>query len=283
MAYTEDNAQPVLLVPEREVRQVLAPRHQASFWLKIDKRQPVTLRVSGRTAGDVRLWRNGAWLEPVQVKDASTQPRAGQPQYEWWLETTLDPGSYLLTAYGTAPKRWTEGQEDNTLSVAYAFPKAPAERSLSVTLPSWGMSAVELPPGPSALFLSRESSTQSSSRLSIHGLSAEGATNVTSSTEASCQIQSKALAPQCSAMVGGASTSRHVAILRGEPGTRLMLQWAPLPANDRFLDGTYGQGGLLRLLRRGSAHAPPSTRTLRPSEGPPGASPLWPTLYGGVL
>ncbi|MCY1075969.1 hypothetical protein [Archangium lansingense] len=244
VAYTEDNAQPVLLVPEREVRQVLAPRHQASFWLKIDKRQPVTLRVSGRTAGDVRLWRNGAWLEPVQVKDASTQPRAGQPQYEWWLETTLDPGSYLLTAYGTAPKQWTEGQEDNTLSVAYAFPKAPAVRSLSVTLPSWGMSSVELPPGPSALFLSRESSTQSSSRLSIHGLSAEGASNVTSSTEASCQIQSKALAPQCSAMVGGASTSRHVAILRGEPGTRLMLQWAPLPANDRFLDGTYGQGGL---------------------------------------
>jgi hypothetical protein len=243
VAYTEDNAQPVLLTPEREVRQVLAPRHQASFWLKLDKRQPVTLRVSGRTAGDVRLWRNGAWLEPVEVKDASTQPRAGQPQYEWWLETTLDPGSYLLTAYGTAPKQWTEGQEDNTLSVAYGFPKAPTERSLSVTLPPWGMTAVELPSGPSALFLSRDGGAQFSSRVSVHGVSAEGATNVTGGSEASCQIQGKALIPQCSATVGGADASRHVAILRGEPGTRLTLQWARLPTRDRYLDGTYGQGG----------------------------------------
>ncbi len=30
VAYTEDNAHPVRLLPEREVRQVLAPRHQAS-------------------------------------------------------------------------------------------------------------------------------------------------------------------------------------------------------------------------------------------------------------
>jgi hypothetical protein len=244
VAYTEDNAHPVRLLPEREVRQVLAPRHQASFWLSLDKRQPVTLRVSGRTAGDVRLWRNGAWLEPVEVKDASTQPRAGQPQYEWWLETTLDPGNYLLTAYGTAPKQWTEGQEDNTLSVAYGFPKAPAERSLSVTLPPWGMHAVELPSGPSALFLSRDSTAQASSRMSLHGVSPEGASNVTAGSEAGCQIQGKALVPQCSAMVGGADASRHVAILRGEPGTRLTLQWARLPTRERFQDGTYGQGTL---------------------------------------
>jgi hypothetical protein len=237
--YTEDNAQPVLLEQGREVRQVLAPRHQASFWLKLDQRQPVTLRVSGRTVGDVRLWRNGAWLEPVEVKDASTHPRSGQPQYEWWLETTLEPGTYLVTAYGTAPKDWTEGKDDNTLSMAYGFPKAPPERSLSVTLPPWGMSAVELPSGPTAVFLSREGGTQSSSRVSLHGLSNEGASNVTDSPEAGCQIQGKALIPQCGAVASGAG--RHVALLRGEPGTRLLLQWARLTTGD-FTDGSYGQG-----------------------------------------
>jgi hypothetical protein len=238
--YTEDNAQPVLLEPGREVRQVLAPRHQASFWLKLDQRQPVTLRVSGRTAGDVRLWRNGAWWEPVPVKDASTQPRPGQPQYEWWLETPLEAGTYLLTTYGTSPKDWTEGKEDNTLSVAYGFPKAPAERSLSVTLPPWGMTAVELPSGPTALFLSRESGTQSGSRLSVHGISNDGATNVTGSSETGCQIQPKALIPQCSTMAS--SGGRHVAVLRGEPGTKLMLQWARLSTDGTFTDGSYGQG-----------------------------------------
>ncbi|WNG35002.1 hypothetical protein F0U61_16110 [Archangium violaceum] len=242
VAYTEDNAQPVRLEPGREVRQVLAPRHQASFWLVLEQRQPVTLRVSGRTAGDVRLWRNGAWLEPVEWRDASTQPRAGQPQYEWWLEATLDPGTYLLTTYGTTPKEWTEGQEDNTLSVAYGFPMVPAGRSLSITLPPWGLSAVELPPGPTALFLSREGNAQSSSRVSVHALSPEGASNV-SSAEAGCQIQGKALIPQCSATVGGAG--RHVALLRGEPGTRLMLQWASLETDDTFMDGGYGSGSVL--------------------------------------
>jgi hypothetical protein len=237
--YTEDNAQPVLLEPGREVRQVLAPRHQASFWLKLEERRPVTLRVSGRTPGDVRLWRGGAWLEPVPVKDASMQLRPGQPQYEWWLETTLDPGSYLLTAYGTAPKQWTEGKEDDTLSVAYGFPKAPPERSLSVTLPPWGLSAVELPSGPLALFLSREGGARSTSRVSVHGLSNEGASNVTTSAEASCQIQGKALIPQCGTVAGGGG--RHVALLRGEPGTRLTLQWASLASED-FTDGSYGPG-----------------------------------------
>ncbi|PTL76044.1 hypothetical protein [Vitiosangium sp. GDMCC 1.1324] len=241
VAYTEDNAQLVLLEPGREVRQLLAPHHQASFWLKLDQRQPVTVRVSGRTAGDVRLWRNGSWLEPVEVKDASTQPRGGQPQYEWWLETTLDPGNYLLTTYGTAPKAWTEGQEDNTLSVAYGFPKAPAGRSLSVTLPPWGLSSVELPSGPTALFLSREGS-QATSRVSVHALSNDGASNVTSGAEAGCQIQNKALVPECSTTVGG--SGRHVALLRGEPGARLTLQWARLETDDTFVDGSYGSGSV---------------------------------------
>ncbi|WP_309892118.1 hypothetical protein [Archangium sp.] len=236
--YTEDNAQPVLLEQGREVRQVLAPRHQASFWLKLDQRQPVTLRVSGRTVGDVRLWRNGAWMEPVEVKDASTQPRPGQPQYEWWLETTLEAGSYLVTAYGTSPKDWTEGKDDNTLSVAYGFPKAPPERSLTVTLPPWGMTAVELPAGPTALFLSREGGTQATSRVSVHGLGNDGASNVTTSTEASCQIQSKALIPECGTVASG--SGRHVALLRGEPGTRLLLQWARYSTGE-FTDGSYGQ------------------------------------------
>lgn len=240
VAYTEDNAQVVLLEPGREVRQSLAPRHQASFWLKLDKRQPVTLRVSGRTAGDVRLWRNGEWLEPVDVQDASTQPRGGQPQYEWWLETTLDAGTYLLTTYGTAPKEWTQGQEDNTLSVAYGFPKTPAGRSLSVTLPPWGLSAVELPSGPTALFLSREGGSQATSRVSVHAIGSDGATHVTSGSETGCQIQNKALVPQCATTVS--EDGRHVALLRGEPGTRLMLQWAPLETDDTFTDGGYGAG-----------------------------------------
>lgn len=240
--YSELNPQPVRLLPRSEVRQQLAPRQQASYWLHLEQRQPVTLRVSGRTAGDIRLWRSGQWLEPVAARDTSPRPRAGQPIHEWWLETTLEAGSYLLTVYGTSPQAWTEGKEDDTLSVAYGFPQAPPTRSLSVTLPAWGLAAVELPAEPVALFLTRESSSQSSARVSLHSVSGDGSTNVLSSPEASCQIAPKALAPQCSALA--TSSSRHVALLRGEPGTRLTLQWARY-ANDTFLDGAYGYSSTL--------------------------------------
>jgi len=238
--YEELNATPLRLEPRREVKQRLKPRQQASYWLKIDQRQPVTLRIAGRHAGDVRLWRTGEWLEPLSARDTSPRPRPGMPIHEWWFEATLEPGVYLLTAYGTAPTAWTQSDADDSgLTVTWGFPLASEDRQASLTLPETGLATLEFPSEPSAFFLSREGSSKSTTRLSLHSMAENGATDVFSSAEATCEIDGKALVPECSASAG--SKSRRVALIRGEPGTRVTLRWARL-LEDRWMDGVYGGG-----------------------------------------
>lgn len=235
--YTELNPSPVKLEPRREVKQELRSQQQASFWLAIDKRQPVTIRVSGRYAGEVRLWKNGEWLEALEARDTSPRPRAGQPIYEWWYESVLEPGNYLLTAYGTGPRPWTESGDDPSLVVSYGFPLGTADRSATVTIPNHGLATLELPKKGVAVFVSRDNASKSTARLSIHGIDESGATNLFSSAEGTCSIESKALVPECSVIAR--NDSRHVLLLRGDPGTQLTVQWAPL-LTDHWADGAYG-------------------------------------------
>lgn len=238
--YEEINATPLRLEPRREVLQRLKPRQQASYWLKIDERQPVTLRIAGRHAGDVRLWRSGEWLEFIPPRDIRPSPRPGMPIHEWWFETVLEPGVYLLTAYGTASTEWTQNEGDDPgLTVAWRFPKASEDRQASLTLPDTGLATLEFPNEPAAVFLSREGASKATTRLSLHPVAENGATNLFSSTEASCEIDGKALVPECSAFAW--SKGRRVAFIRGEPGTRVTLRWARL-LDEAWTDGVYGRG-----------------------------------------
>ncbi|MDY7233217.1 hypothetical protein [Hyalangium rubrum] len=241
--YEELNATPLRLEPRREVKQRLLSRQQASYWLKIDKRQPVTLRIAGRHVGDVRLWRTGEWLEPISARDTQPRPRPGMPIHEWWFEPVLEPGVYLLTAYGSGSTEWTQTDADDSgLTVAWEFPMASEDRIASVTLPETGLATLEFPEEAAAFFLSREGGSKTSTRLSLHRMSAEGATNLFSSAEATCEIDGKALVPECRAVPSG--KSRRVALIRGEPGARVTLRWARL-MTDGWTDGVYGTGAAM--------------------------------------
>jgi hypothetical protein len=238
--YEEINATPLRLEPRREVKQRLKRYQQASYWLKIEQRQPVTLRIAGRHAGDVRLWRTGEWLEPLTARDTSPRPRPGMPIHEWWFEATLEPGVYLLAAYGAGSTDWTQNEgDDSGLTVSWGFPMASEERQASLTLPETGLATLEFPTEPSAFFLSREGSSKTTTRLSLHSMAENGATNVFSSAEATCEIDGKAVIPECSA--SARAKSRRVALIRGEPGARVTLRWARL-LEDRWRDGVYGGG-----------------------------------------
>ena len=200
----------------------------------------MTLRIAGRHAGDVRLWRSGEWLEALSARDANPSPRPGRPIHEWWFESMLEPGVYLLTAYGTASTDWTQNEgDDSGLTVAWGFPLASEDRQASLTLPETGLATLEFPKEPSAFFLSREGTSKSTTRLSLHSLAENGATTVFSSAESTCGIDGKALVPECSTFAR--ATGRRVALIRGEPGTRVTLRWARL-LEGAWRDGVYGTG-----------------------------------------
>ncbi len=238
--YEELNPTPLRLEPRREVKQALKPRQQASYWLQIDKRQPVTLRIAGRHAGDVRLWRTGQWLEPITARDTNPRPRPGMPIHEWWFEPVLEPGVYLLVAYGTNSTEWTQSNaEDSGLTVSWGFPMASEDRIAHFTLPETGLATLEFPSEAGAYFLSREGSSKTTTRLSLHRMGSEGGTDVFASEEGTCTIDGKAVVAECRTM--GSGRSRRIALIRGEPGARVTLRWAQL-MDGRWTDGVYGVG-----------------------------------------
>ena len=116
-AFPEQNAAPLRLEPGRPVEQPLRSGQQASFWVHLDARRAVALRASGRTAGQVQLWRSGAWREDLAALDVAPAPRSTQPIHEWWIEQTLEPGDYLFTVYGT------DAKSDPNVKVIDTFPE----------------------------------------------------------------------------------------------------------------------------------------------------------------
>ena len=234
--FAELNAAPLRLPAGGAMEQTLHAGQQASYWIHLDKTQPVTLRVSGQNAGAVHLWRNGEWLEDDGLRDASFDLRPGQPIHEWWLETTLEAGDHLLTAYGTNPTVWTSGGGSDRLSVAFGFVPGPSTHEAEVTLPSYGLAALELPQGGAAVVIDRRSSPGGDIEAGIYDLSDDGATSLASS-QASCTIAAKALVPECSFTT--AQKDRHILLVHGAPDAQLSLRWSGFTDEPDLEDGQY--------------------------------------------
>ncbi|MGA9525382.1 MAG: hypothetical protein WBV82_28240, partial [Myxococcaceae bacterium] len=240
-AFAELNDAPRKLTPGSEARLELRPGHQASFWVRVTQRGPITFRASGRTAGALHIWRDGKWLEELGARRNQVEVEPGQPIHEWWLERVMEPGDYRFTVYGTDEAKWTRGEPHDVLSVALGFPEAPEGRTTELTLPPWGFAAFALPKHRTVAFLSMEQAVNAATSLQLFRTEEGGATTVSSgSAAASCAIQPKALVPECAVHSG--HDARHVLVVRGLPGTKVSLQWAPQLDETRARSGAYAPG-----------------------------------------
>src|SRR5262249_16608095 len=156
------------LHPRQSVESEVHPAQQASYWLKVEQREPVSLRISGRTAGRIALWRAGEWQEDANFQKQSGSPPPGQPIHEWGLGTVLEAGEYRLTVYGTAAKQWSRGTPSDRVSIAYGFPKAPLDRAAHLVVPQWGVVGLELPAEMRVAFMSVARGTPAPTRLTFH-------------------------------------------------------------------------------------------------------------------
>lgn len=87
----------------------LADLEQRSFWLTVGPSGRVYAELAGRTLADVQLWRNGSGLTQVDSDRRVIEPTAGHPLTDITLDGTVEPGNYLVTAYGGAPLTWADG------------------------------------------------------------------------------------------------------------------------------------------------------------------------------
>jgi hypothetical protein len=122
-AYQELNSpQPPLLVELKPVTSTLGDFEQRSWWLQIDKRRSVALEAAGRHLADLRLWKDGTWLLDAAPEIEVIEPRVGQPLLACRIWTSLEPGLYLLSAYGGPSQPWAQDSGERPLHLRYGVP-----------------------------------------------------------------------------------------------------------------------------------------------------------------
>ena len=118
-----DQAQPPLLVELKPVEGTLNDFEQVSYWLDVKERHQVILEAAGRNLADLRLWTNGEWLVDAAPATEVVQPEKGHPLLVCRLTADLNPGVYLLTAYGGVSQSWTEQSNEHPFYLRFGIPR----------------------------------------------------------------------------------------------------------------------------------------------------------------
>ena len=103
----------------------LGDHEQASWWFALDERRPVYLEAAGRHLADLRLFREGRWLEAGEPICAPRQPVVGRPLADCRLELDLAPGLYRLSAFGGPGLAWSDGADERPLHVRRGLRRLP--------------------------------------------------------------------------------------------------------------------------------------------------------------
>src|SRR5262245_41285330 len=95
-----------------EASSELADLQQRSYWTMVGSSGRVSVEAVGRALQDLRLWRNGIELAALTPALASIETRPGRLMTRARIEGQVEPGLYLITAYGGAARLWSD--EDTT-------------------------------------------------------------------------------------------------------------------------------------------------------------------------
>jgi hypothetical protein len=242
--FTEKNPAPVKLVAGAAIETTLGPIQQASYWLPMATRGVPYVRINGRFAGDVRLWRNGEWLEPLTLRQATVTNTPGYPMHEWWLDGVLEAGDYKLVVYGRDPVQVTGSTKDESLTIEMGFRPGPIERSVLFTLPVSGVLALEVPRDPIAAFVSLDAAPEGPVTVSLHDISGLSGLN----SGATCTVPKGAIVPECASRSSN-RPDRRVLLVRGPRGAKGSVEWANAVSSDF---------GMLSTIR-GGYYGSPST------------------------
>ncbi|HVQ28965.1 MAG TPA: hypothetical protein VMV21_05260 [Vicinamibacteria bacterium] len=117
--------EPSELVETKLVSSTLDDLEQRSYWLRVEERRSVWLEAAGRNLADLRIWRDGQWLVDASPLTERVQPKVGQPLLACRLATQLDPGLYLVTAYGGPGQPWAEESDAHPLHLRLGLPRLP--------------------------------------------------------------------------------------------------------------------------------------------------------------
>ncbi|HEX8989649.1 MAG TPA: hypothetical protein VF816_16955 [Rhodocyclaceae bacterium] len=147
-AFREQNEKPPLLVEQRLERSSLGDFEQRSYWIDVPRKRVVVLEAAGRHLADLRLWRDGTWLVDALPRMSQSQARPEQPLGVAQLTVELNPGLYLLTAYGGPSQAWTEASDAKPFYLRFGLPTLPPAMRQQFTMSEFGTDRYVVPEGP---------------------------------------------------------------------------------------------------------------------------------------
>jgi hypothetical protein len=108
---------------------------ESDQWFAVD--------LAGRSLGDVRLWRDGQWLDPAEPACAPLAADAARPLVRCELTARLGAGLYQLVAYGGPATPWSVNEADQPAETRAEGTSIRTRSSLPLTPRSsrrWGRS-----------------------------------------------------------------------------------------------------------------------------------------------
>lgn len=218
--FSEKNTpQPPALIEFKLIEIDLNDFEQASYWLEIKERKRVALEAAGRSLADLRLWKDGAWLVDTPPVTTTVQPRTGQPLRVCRLVADLEPGLYLLSAYGGVALAWAEDSGNHPFYIRSGIPELGSVTRKRFAISPFGMDRF-IVPGSSTYFRvelpeARELSLQA-------GWIDQGdpfSNNGTMKT-----IQKNSSPPVAELSTDGNKSAKHIVTITGEAGMAYLFQ-----------------------------------------------------------
>ena len=144
--FTELNELPFpQLVKLKAIHLALEDFQQRSFWLHITRRETVAIEAAGRNLADMRLWKDGNWLLDASPVIKQVYPHPDKPLQVAQLNTTLEPGLYLLTTYGGPTQAWTVQSDEHPLYIRYGIPHLDVAGQQQFTVSVFGSDRYRVP------------------------------------------------------------------------------------------------------------------------------------------
>jgi hypothetical protein len=112
-----DRAPPVAAPPPttEEATTDLADLQQRSYRFIVDAPGRVRIEAAGRSLRDLRLWRDGTDLVPIETVARTIEPTRGHPLADLLIDGTVEPGAYLIALYGGPALAWGDSDSSQPL------------------------------------------------------------------------------------------------------------------------------------------------------------------------
>ena len=211
--------QPPQLIEFKLVEEQLQDFEQLSYWLDIRKRQYVFLEAAGKSLADLRLWKDGNWLMDLKPTTEVITPKEGQPLFYCGFHVELDPGLYLLTAYGGPSQAWSEENQSHPFYLRRGIQRLSMAGRRRFTVSPFGVDRY-LVPGL-ANYFRLEIPEARPARIEVHWYKKE---NPFEGTNLISEITKKSIPPVAEVYGQSMNDRDHVVTVTADAGQPYVLQ-----------------------------------------------------------